>query len=169
MCFRGYFFIVTNTNTTVFHGSPARIRRNNKIVFLAAHKVYKSRFRYLETPPHAHRLNAAFLYQSVDRVLLQRIAFAASRTVITSGVPLKYDVISLSINDLLLPLTGIFVRMFTGDFPLLIIVFTVPVFIAVLVRVLEIYHSVALADDIVCAVSQPAKLVRGNGTVYLFN
>jgi hypothetical protein len=45
--------------------------------------------------------------------LLQRIAFAASRTVITSGVPLKYDVISLSINDLLLPFTGITILTFT--------------------------------------------------------
>jgi hypothetical protein len=40
-------------------------------------------------------------------------------TVITSGVPLKYDVISLSINDLLLPFTGITILTFTL-FPLFI-------------------------------------------------
>ncbi len=53
--------------------------------------------------------------------LLQRSAFAASMTVITSGVPLKYDVISLSINDLLLPFTGILILTFT-----LLLLFMIP-------------------------------------------
>ena len=61
VCFRGCFFIVTNTNTIVFPGSPARIQRNNKIVFLTAHQVCESRFRNLETSLYAYRLQPSFL------------------------------------------------------------------------------------------------------------
>ena len=86
-----------------------------------------------------------------------------------SGMFLKYEYTSLLTNDLLLPFTGIFVRMFKGDFPLFFIIFTVPVFIGVAVCVLESEHSVTLANDLVGVVSQPAELVRGYGIVQLFD